>query len=75
MPCVCKGLCLDKKWVSQFKTNMGGKNAYSKGYLRCRGCAIFYMGLRLCPCCQGLLANMPRNSKSKRLITDQLERY
>jgi len=60
----CKGVCYRYKGTARFK---------NKNNKRCKTCGIFikWEG-RYCPCCNVKLSNIPKNSKYRQRLRNEL---
>lgn len=74
----CKGTCKEGGLVG-YEIRLTHRNSYALGWLRCRRCEFYIKnvpksdkGYFLCPCCQCILSNKPRNAKHKRILNDKI---
>jgi hypothetical protein len=63
----CKGNC-DR--LEGYETTLVNRDAFIKGFYRCRTCDIFIKNVTRCPCCNSPMSFKPRNNKSRRNLNE-----
>jgi hypothetical protein len=71
----CKGTCKLDDFKDEYEITNINRNAFRKGFYRCRSCEYFIKGINHCPCCGVKLARGARNARSKRLLKAGVVRY